>query len=449
MAESRNRKRLNGKRLALVLVIGAIAAAVVIVAVKRGGRSARSQFQLTEITRGNLENVVSSTGVIEAVGTVEIGTQVSGTISKIYTDFNERVHAGQLLAVLDTVPLRASVLDAQANLRRAEAQLEKAQYDYKQTLPLYERGLVSGSEFMTIKTNVPSQEASLQSSKAAVERANFNLANAFIRSPISGTVIERNVEEGQTVAASFNTPKLFLIAEDLSRIEIHAQVDESDIGQIKNDLSVRFEVPAYPDRLFEGKVKQIRLQPTVEQNVVNYAVIVDASNEQGLLLPGMTATVDFIVEQRENVLLVPNAAMQFQATPEMQEEARKLMQKRLESAPDSVRARFAARRARMGGENSEERQGGSGASASGATTGSGAAANGALSADTGRIWYITDDGKCAMALFRKGATDGKFTEVLRSRDLKEGMQVILGYAPENPDRKRAQSNQRFGPPRMF
>ncbi len=449
MAEARKVRNVSGKRLVVVIVVAALAAAVAITVALRGRTgSAASQFQLASIARGNLENIVSSTGVIEAVGTVEIGTQVSGTISKIYIDFNDRVNAGQLLAVLDTVPLKAAVLDAQANLRRAEAQLEKAEYDYRQIEPLYKRGLASESEFVTIKTSVPTQEASLQSAKAALERARFNFANAFIRSPISGTVIERNVEQGQTVAASFNTPKLFLIAEDLSRVEIHAQVDESDIGQIKNDLSVRFEVPAYPDRLFKGTVQQIRLQPTVVQNVVNYTVIVDAANEEGLLLPGMTATVDFLVEQRENVLLVPNAALQFQATPEMQEDARRQMQKRLESAPDSVRARFAARGAQGGAGGGREGAGAAGGGSSGAGERPAMTEGRGLPEDMGRVWYIGGEGKPAMAFFRKGATDGKFTEVLRSRDLKEGIQVILGYAPDNPDKKKAQANQPFRP-RMF
>ena len=180
MAEARNRKRFGGKWLVIVLVVAAIAAAAAVTAVLKGrGRSVQSQFQLQEITRGNLENVVSSTGVIEAVGTVEIGTQVSGAISRICVDFNDQVRAGQLLAVLDTVPLRASVLDAQASLKRAEAQLEKAAYDYRQNLPLYERGLVSESEFMTMKIAVPTQEASVQSARAALDRAEFNFANAL------------------------------------------------------------------------------------------------------------------------------------------------------------------------------------------------------------------------------------------------------------------------------
>lgn len=439
------KKKSSLRRILPILIAGIAILCIVFFAFMKGkARPAQSRFQLATIARGNIENIVSSTGVIEAVGTVEIGTQVSGTISKIYVDFNDRVRAGQLLAVLDTVPLKASVLDAQANLRRAEALLEKAQYDYRQTKPLYEKGLVSESEYITIKTNVPTQEAALQSAKAALERAKFNLANAFIRAPISGTVIERNVEEGQTVAASFNTPKLFLIAEDLSNIEIHAQVDESDIGQIKNDLRVRFEVPAYPNKYFEGRVKQIRLQPSVVQNVVNYTVVVEASNEEGLLLPGMTATVDFLVEQRENVLLIANSALQFQPTPEMQEEARKQMQKRLESAPDSVKARFAAREAARAQERNSQ------GSASNAPPERPSMLEGrGLPENMARVWYLGKDGKPAVAFFMKGATDGKFTEILRSRDLEEGTQVIIGYAANNPEKKKVQASQPFRPPRMF
>jgi HlyD family secretion protein len=425
---------MKAKRIVIPIVVAAVAAAAVIatVAVKSKNGEAENRFQLGEVTKGSIENSVSSTGTIEAIGTVEIGTQVSGTIAKIYVDFNDHVRAGQLLAVLDTIPLKASVLDAQASVKRAEAQLQKARSDYDRNKPLYEKKLVSEADFVTLETNVPAQEAALQSAKATLERAQFNYENAFIRAPISGTVIERTVEEGQTVAASFNTPKLFMIAEDLSRIEIHAQVDESDIGEIKTGQNARFEVPAYPDRKFRGTVRQIRLQPEVVQNVVNYTVIVDAQNEDNLLLPGMTATVDFLVEERTDVLLVPNAAMAFQATPAMQAKFREQMKKRMESLPDSVKARFRGQGGRGGG------VGGMGQGAGG--PGGGAIGQGgALPEGMVRVWYIGDNGEPAATIFKKGASDGKVTEIERSRDLKQGVKVIIGYAESNKqEAKQAQ-----------
>ncbi|MCK5119980.1 MAG: efflux RND transporter periplasmic adaptor subunit, partial [Candidatus Latescibacteria bacterium] len=274
----------------------------------RAGNGAKEEgpYQFAEITRGDLENLVSSTGTLKAVSTVEIGTQVSGTIDRIDVDFNDAVRKGQVLAVLDTALLKVAVLDAQAGVARAQAQHEQARAEYERNRALFEKGHLSEKEFLPIRINVRITGAAVQSAKASLERAQINMNHATIRSPIHGTVIQRNVEPGQTVAASFSTPTLFIIAEDLSQMEIYAAVDESDIGQIKEGQSVRFEVQAYLDETFSGTVRQIRLQPAISENVVNYTVVVDAANEENLLLPGMTATVDFVVEARKAVLLIPN-----------------------------------------------------------------------------------------------------------------------------------------------
>jgi HlyD family secretion protein len=366
-----------------------------------------NQYVFDKIKRGNLINTVSSTGTINAVSTVEVGTQVSGIIDKIYVDFNDQVHKGQLMAVLDTVLLKTTLMDAQANMEKAKAQLEEAQADYDRNLPLFQKKLISEAEFLPIQIQLKTQKANLISAQASLERAQRNLRYAFIHSPINGTVIQRNVEEGQTVAASLQAPVLFVIAEDLSKMEIHAQVDESDIGMIKEGQKVTFTVQAYPDKTFNGVVRQIRLQPTTVQNVVNYTVIIDAANNDNLLLPGMTATIDFIVEERQDVLLVPNTALRFQPSQEAMQNYYSREQKRFEAMPDSLKNKM-----NFGGNFQRGQNAGN--------------SSGQRPKDIGRVWYLDNNHNLAMARFKTGATDGKETEILKSRDLKDGMEVIVG-----------------------
>lgn len=268
-------------------------------------------FQLAVVSRDTLIDSVSCTGTLKAVGTVEVGTQVSGTIERVLVDYNHRVRKGQVLAELDTALFQASVDKSRAELRRAEALLAQARAEFQRHRPLLAEGHLSAQEFLGYETGLATAQADLQSSRAALQQAETNLRYAQIRSPIDGTVIERQIEAGQTVAASFSTPTLFLIAEDLARMEIQTDVDESDIGLIRLGQDVIFTVQAYPDRKFNGAVSQVRLNPTETSSVVTYTVIVEAPNPDGLLLPGMTATADFIVSRTENALLVPNAALQF------------------------------------------------------------------------------------------------------------------------------------------
>ncbi|MBI9075542.1 MAG: efflux RND transporter periplasmic adaptor subunit [Desulfatibacillum sp.] len=273
-----------------------------------------SPFQTMAVTQGNMETLVSSTGTLAAVGTVEVGTQVSGIITRVLADFNDTVKKDQVLAELDTSLFVASVNQAKAGLAQAKAKLRQAKAEYDRNLPLFEKGHLSAQEFLGYETDRDTAEASILSSQADLDRAKTNLGNAVIKSPIDGTVIERAIEEGQTVAASYSTPTLFLIAEDLSKMQIEADVDESDIGQILKGQPVRFTVQAYPDAVFTGEVSQIRLNPTVVSNVVTYTVVVDAPNDTGKLLPGMTATMDFVVAQIKDALLAPNSALVFAAS---------------------------------------------------------------------------------------------------------------------------------------
>ena len=276
-----------------------------------GGPSA--MLQTETVAQGVMEITVACTGSLRAVGTVEVGTEMSGTIGKVLVDYNDRVHKGQVLAELDLELFESAEAEAEAAVMGSEALYRQALSEFRRNQPLYDQGHLSDQEFLEYRTSLATTQANLQSSKAALAKAQTNLRKAHILSPIDGTVIEREIEVGQTVAASYSTPTLFVLAEDLARMEIEADVDESDIGQIRQGQKVRFTVQAYPDQVFDGQVAQIRLNPTEESNVVTYTVVVEAANQGGKLLPGMTATADFVVEQVENALLVSNAALQYAA----------------------------------------------------------------------------------------------------------------------------------------
>jgi HlyD family secretion protein len=268
-------------------------------------------FRVEEIKRGNMENTVSCTGTLAAVGTVEVGTQVSGTIKRVLVDYNDRVEKGQILAELELDLFKAAVDTARAAVISAEALYKQAAAEHKRNTPLYKQGHLSSQEILAYETTKETARAQLLSAKASVVSAETNLRNAQIKSPINGVILERNIEAGQTVAASLSTPTLFIIAEDLSSMEIEASVDESDIGMVAKGQQVSFTVQSYPDGIFYGTVSQIQMDPTEISNVVTYTVIVDAPNKDGKLMPGMTATADFVVETAKNELMVSNAALNF------------------------------------------------------------------------------------------------------------------------------------------
>ncbi|MDG2255361.1 MAG: efflux RND transporter periplasmic adaptor subunit, partial [Opitutaceae bacterium] len=246
-------------------------------------------YNFAKIERKTIQNMVSSTGTLAARELVEIGSQVSGTIEEVYADFNDKVETGQLIALIDPSVLNAQVRSSEADLMRQKASLKKAKIDYDRFKPVNEKGFLSGKDFLGYEIALETAKANVMSAEASLERIERSRSFSEIRAPISGVVIDRNVEKGQTVATSFNTPRLFIIAEDLSLMEILANVDESDIGQIQEGQEVRFTVAAYPERNFSGSVTEVRLMPKVVQNVVNYTVVVETENQRRALLPGMTA----------------------------------------------------------------------------------------------------------------------------------------------------------------
>ncbi len=420
--------------------IAIIAGAIIVVAIVvwqfagRSGPEQTGRFEFVEVERGDIENIISSSGTLSAVGTVEVGTQVSGTIAGILVDYNETVQAGQVLAVLDTTMLSASVRDARAGVVRARALYDQAVRDYDRESDLHENDLISDAQLSDTQTSVETARAGVLSAEASLDRSRANLRYAVIRSPIDGTVIMRNMEPGQTVAASFSTPTLFVIAEDLSEMEIHALVDESDIGAIREGQSVRFTVEAYMDEEFTGTVRQIWLQPQTVQNVVMYTVVVDARNDRGLLYPGMTATTDFLIDERHDVLMVSNAALRLRATPGMFEEMRATMEARTAELPDSLRQAMQERMARRGGAAGGH-PGGGGESASGPPGGMSGMGGmgGGSSDDTAMLWYVDGEGRLSATRIVKGVTDGRMTEIVRGRDVEEGLQAIISVTEPEED----------------
>ncbi len=392
----------------------------------RGDTEAVSPYRFVTIEHGNVEAVVSSTGSLDAVTTVEVGTQVSGIVSDIYVDFNDHVEKGQVIARIDTTLLTSAVRDAEANVERNLAQLRQAEREFARIEGLFDKQFVTEVEFNQALYNLDIAKAATRSSDISLERARQNLSYATIYAPISGTVIERNVDVGQTVAASFSAPLLFLIADELSRMEILASVDESDIGQIKQGQRARFTVQAY-DEVFEGIVRQVRLQSSVQENVVNYTVVVDVANENGLLLPGMTAVVEFLIQTAEDVLKVPNAALRFRPTEAMMAEMRARREQRRLGRGDSAaagrpqdRGGFAGRQA--GGFAAT---GGFGAGGFGGQGGFGAPGGFGGREDLTMVWFIDGDGMLAMAPARIGISDGQMTEIQSAR-LTPGMDIIAG-----------------------
>ena len=280
------------------------------------GREAPA-WRTATIQRGTVKSTVSATGTLGAVQTIQVGTQVSGQVAAIYVDYNDRVRKGQLLARIDPRLQDQAVEDAQAQLERAKATMEQADSDYARARQLFDAKAITASELSTVQSNLAVQKATVKSARIALERARQNLAYTTIHAPIDGVIVERNVDVGQTVAASFSAPQLFLIANDLSDMRILASVDESDIGAIRPGQPVEFTVQAYPDDTFTGTVQQVRLQSKTQDNVVSYTAVVSVKNRTGKLLPGMTATVQFLTGVARNVLVVPNAALRVKPTPAM------------------------------------------------------------------------------------------------------------------------------------
>lgn len=391
---------------ATVTILALLAAGVLFMTL-RDSSKASVQYRTEKVLRGDLTVTVSATGTLEPLNQVEVGTEISGIIRSIEVDYNDRVKRGQVLARLDTEKLEAELLQAKATLEAREADLRKAQANLKLAQEKLQQMLraweLSGhrtpslSDIETQRAQVELYEAEVLSAKAQVEEAKAlvkqkesELSKAIIRSPIDGIVLGRHVEVGQTVIASQETPTLFTLAEDLTKMELVLEVDEADIAQVKEGQRAVFTVDAYPDREFEAQVKEVRFYPKTSEGVVTYEVVLSVENPQLLLRPGMTANAEIVVEEVKDALLVPNAALRFRPQAARKEEGTR-----------GFTSMFLPRFPRRQPEGAP-----------------------ALPKGKGQVW-ILEEGKPRPIEVRLGPSDGQYTQVI-SEELKPGMEVITG-----------------------
>jgi HlyD family secretion protein len=431
------------KVVLIVVAVIVIAAAVLGLGALKSRKNGVIKYRTEALAKGDIEALVVTSGTLNPVRLVEVGSQVSGKIDKLYVDFNSQVKEGQILAELDPSLLKAKIdqnnanyLSAKASLERARVTLDNLQKKYERSKTLFGKNLISFEEneaaeaaYLGAKTDVKSTEARLEQAKSQLDSSRVDLAYATIRSPIDGIVINRLINIGQTVAASFTAPKLFEIANDLSKMQVECAVDEADIGKVKEAQQVRFTVDSFPDETFNGTVKQVRYSPTTTSNVVTYTTIVDVDNPGMKLRPGMTATVSIITGEAKDVLRVPNAALRF--TPNLPAEE---IQKIMMEAGDRMMA--------------GRRQEGAPVSAAAPAGTAGPSPQGTRMRQPSRVWYQDANGKLQIAFVKPGVADTTYTEVLRS-DLKEGQMIIIGMASSQPSAAAAGPGGPGGQRMMF
>lgn len=301
---------MNKKKTLVIVAVAAIAALAVWL-LSGGKKEEKITFDTAAVVPANIMNSITATGTIEPVTSVTVGTQVSGIVSKLFVDYNSVVKKGQVIAELDKTNLMSQLNTAKTQLATAQSQLNYQTANYKRYKTLFEKGLVAADDFDNAKLSYTQAKEQVASAKEEVQRAQTNLGYATITSPIDGVVLSKSVEEGQTVAASFSTPELFTIAQDLTNMQVVADVDEADIGDVKEGERVTFTVDAYPDDTFEGEVKQVRQEATTTNNVVTYEVVISAPNADLKLKPGLTANVTIYTAERKGVLSVPSKALRF------------------------------------------------------------------------------------------------------------------------------------------
>ncbi len=310
MEQALKNKHIKKKRNLYIVVIAVLAIVGILIIFKPFGKAVQViDLKTDKVVRGDISDVIIATGTLEALETVEVGTQVSGVIEKIYVDYNSQVKKGQLLAKLDETPLIATLEQSKASVDNAQAEVDYREATYERYKVLAEKKLIAQSDFDLVVYNYHKAVATLKNARSVYDKNKINLDYATIYSPIDGIILERAVGEGQTVAASFSTPTLFTIANDLTKMQVEADVDEADIGRLKVGQRVEFTVDAYPDMTFTGEVTQIRLQPVESSNVITYTVIIDAPNPGKKLMPGMTANVSFYVTEKKNIVLLPSRAV--------------------------------------------------------------------------------------------------------------------------------------------
>ena len=428
----------------------ALALAAILGACSRSGSAAKGEtYEFATLARSTIQSVVTASGTLSPVSEVSVLAQMSGRVEKVYADYNDRVRRGQVLAELNTDMLKLQEAEAQAAVGKAQAAYDLQALDTRNKETLAGKSLVSDYDLKSSRANLAGCTADLASARAALDVIQTEINQyARISSPIDGIVLARNVDPGQSVleGSSANASSLFTLAESLSRMEIKAEVDELDIASIKPGQEARFTVEAIGGRTFEGRVKEIRLVPETTDNVVKYYVMVDADNEDGALLPGMTADLEFIVAKKPNVLAAPNAALRFQpaslsasqvqdvvfragldglspAQRASAEAARVAAQKAAAAPGTAASGRTGLAGIMMGGQGGPPQGSSRSAQSAQAETASIAAASSG-SADLKTLWYLDGSGKLAVHLVRTGVTDGANTELVGADSL-EGRRVIV------------------------
>jgi HlyD family secretion protein len=427
-----NHKQRRYLIIAIVVVLGVL---VGLFFLRRGKDKGGDQYRTDAVSQGNISATVNATGTLSAVTTVQVGSQVSGIIAKLYADFNSQVKQGQVLAELDPTPFLQQVEQRQADVTKSRIDMANNQLNYNRQKRLGAAGLVAQSEVDSAKAAYDASRAQLAQSMATLKQAQTNLNYTKIFSPIDGQVVARQYDVGQTVAASFSAPTLFTIAKDLTKMQVQADVDQSDIGQIKPGEPVQFTVDAYPEEQFRGQISQVRLNATVTQNVITYPVIIEVPNPEGKLRPSMTANVTIQVNTVRDVLRVPNSALRF----------------RPETAP--------GQQAGGGGSRSGSRAGGSAAGGSGQSSrqsagggsgsqsGGGGFGGGRGRRQPGQTVYVLDQAEGKKSALRQvriatGITDGRYTQVTKvlSGTLNPGDPVVTGVATVKVEQTAGQPN---------
>jgi HlyD family secretion protein len=400
---------------------------------RRGVESA-PRYRTAAVARGTIESTVSATGTVRPVEQVEVGTQVSGTLAKLFADYNSSVRAGQVLAQIEPSSFRARALQAEANVAKAQAALRDAKRQLDRARELVQQKYISQVELDAADVAHEERQADLKQAEASLEVARVDLANTTIRAPIDGVVISRSVNPGQTVAASLQAPQLFIIANDLTRMQVETRIDEADIGRIHPGLRASFTVDAFPEARFQGEVSQVRLEPIIEQNVVTYTTVIRTSNPELKLRPGMTANVTIHVDRRDDVLRVSNAALRFVPAAGRGADTGAAIASTRAGRAGGAGATRSVTAAGAGSADSISRAGRrsvpGGGPGAGSRRAAGAGGDSGVPQGAARDMgfddvYVLRYGKPVVVAVRVGITDGTFTEV-RGDGLSEGDLVIVG-----------------------
>ncbi len=403
-------------KIKTIIIIAVLAAVVLSTVLILTNLRKKTYYQFAKVTRGDIVNTIASTGNLQYEYTNNVNALIAGTIVKIYADFNQKVYKGQVLAKIDDTLLKSTADQMRASWHNSQAILKQVQYNYDETKALFDQQFAAQSNMDAATYSLESARAAEETSKAQLDQAMVNLSNAYIYSPMTGVIVQRNIDVGNAVGSlSYAGPPLFVIAGDISRMQVLANVAESDIGQVRRGQKVSFTVQAYADRNFEGVVRDIYVMPVIIQNVVNYDVVINVNNSGGLLYPGMTATIDLVTESKTNVLEIPSSVFKFRPPPEL------------------LKQIFT---------NTSGQRGHSG---SGVTNRQGFQGSNGMNGSSAVLWtYDDSSGKITPVRVKTGLSDGQMTEIISDKIL-EGTTVLSGISSTKGTTLNTQPSSPFFP----